>query len=339
MSAGLLSLMIDLRRFSIPGLLLLNTFFTACSGLSEPPVPTLYPTEYIPTVIAMTLEAQGIDLKPEVQDSASPVVLTSPSATVQPTQTSLPSQIPAQTTPVPEATPSPLQEEIDPIPTGDIPISINQILNPGADSKVISPFLMRAAVKPGDNSVVRIELIGQEGQLLMREVRTFQTLSPDWLTLGSEVTFGINTAAEPGRLQVSIEDEHGRLKSVTSTDLVLQSLGNQDLNQPGDEFEDIFLESPRANLLIQGGIMRVAGMIRPRTSNPLRIEIVTSDGKIVGTRQVSVNPAQGIQYGSFEIDVPYSITSTNRVRVQVWEPGSRIPGIINLSSVEVLLSP
>jgi hypothetical protein len=331
--------MFDLRSIAIPGFILLSVLLVSCSDLSGTPVPTLYPTEHIPTVIAMTLEAQGIELNQEGQPAASPTVLPSPTPTQQLTLTSSPSPTQSQTPPIPETTPILPANDQDPIPTGDIPTSINQILSPGPDSKVISPFTMRAAIKPGDNSVVRIELFGQDGQLLMREVRTYQSLEIPWLSLGSEISFGINSIAEPGRLQVSIEDEHGRLKSVSSTDLVLQSIGNQDLNQPIDELEDIVLESPRANFLIQGGTMRVAGMARPRSTWLLRIEIVTSDGKIVGTRQVSVNPPDGNQYGYFAIDVPYNITSTNRVRVQVWEPGSRIPGVINLSSVEVLLSP
>lgn len=336
MVQSLLSFIYNLRGIAIPGILLLSGLFASCSDLPETQIPTLYPTEHIPTVIAMTLEAQGIDLHPP---TASPVVLPAPTTTLIPTQTSLPSPTEAQPTPVPEVTPPPPPADQDPVPTGDIPFSINQIQRPGPGSQVISPFSMTAAVKPGDNSVVHIELLGQEGQLLMREIRTFQILETDWLTLGSEITFGINTVAEPGRLQVSIQDEHGRLKSVSSIDLVLQSSGNQDLSLPKDKLQDIVLESPRANLLIQDGMMRVAGMARPRTAQPLRIEIITSDGKIVGTRQVSVNTPQGSQYGTFAIDVPYNITNTKRVRVQVWEPGDHIPGIISLSSVEVLLSP
>ena len=333
------SKMSDLRSIAIPGLIMLSVLLASCSDISGTLVPTLYPTEHIPTVIAMTLEAQGIELNTEDKPAASPTILPSATPTQELIPTSSPSPTQSEYTPLPETTPVLPGEEQDSIPTGDIPTSINQILSPGPDSKVISPFTMRAAIKPGDNSVVRIELFGQEGQLLMREVRTYQSLEIPWLTLGSEISFGINSIAEPGRLQVSIEDENGRLKSVSSTDLVLQSIGNQYLNQPIDELEDIVLESPRANFLIQDGTMRVAGMARPRSTRPFRIEIITSDGKIVGTRQVSVNPPDGRQYGYFAIDVPYNITSTNRVRVQVWEPGSRIPGIINLSSVEVLLSP
>lgn len=330
---------INFRRIAIPVFAILGILLNSCSGLNETPLPTLYPTEHIPTVIAMTLEAQGIELEAGSQPTTSPPLLPSQTPTIQITQTSPPSPTLAPATSIPSITPNPPDSNQVSIPAADIPVSINQILDPGAGSKVLSPFMMLAAIKPGDNSAVRIELFGQDGQLLMREVRSYQSLETDWLTLGSEISYGINSIAEPGRLQVSIEDEHGRLKAVSSIDLVLQSIGDQDLNQPDDKLENIVLLSPRPNLLIQGGNLRVSGIARPRTSQPLRIEIVTSDGKIVGTRQVSVNTPDGNQFGSFAIDVPYNIPSTNRVRIQVWEPGSTIPGIIHLSSVEVLLSP
>ena len=331
--------MIAIKRTGILGLFLLGLLLLGCNNLSDTPVPTLFPTEYIPTVIAMTLEAQGIDLEPVEKTEVVPTPTPSPTHTEQPTQTVLPS--PTQATPASRAGPTVtvIPAELVPTPAGDIPGSINQIIEPGAGSRVISPFILQVAIKPGDNSAVVVELLGQQGQLLMREVLSYADFEADWLTLGREITFGINSASEAGLLQVSIMDEYGRLKSVSSVDLVLQSAGDQDLKEPMDAFEDIILVSPRPNLLIQGGTLRVSGTARPRSNPAFRIEIVTSDGKIVGTRQVSVNPANDSQYGAFTIDVPYNISSTNRARVQVWEPGIQIPGIINLSSVEVLLSP
>ena len=85
--------------------------------------------------------------------------------------------------------------------------------------------------------------------------------------------------------------------------------------------------------------MRVTGLARPRSTQSLMIELSTSDGRIVGTRQVSVTPSPGNLYGAFAIDVPFTVDYTTRVRVQVWEPGDKIPGIVNLSSLEVILSP
>lgn len=318
---------------------LVINMLTSCSGMAETPIPTLYPTEYIPTVIAMTLEAQGIELPsndPATDFGESP---TMPAPSLEPPATPTPSPKPIEFTATPSSTPIPTEPAQNSPPPANIPQSINQIISPGSGSKVISPFILRAAVKPGPNSVVRIELLGEDGQLLMREVRRYQSLQNEWVSLGSEVAYGINAVAEAGRLQISIEDEHGRLQSVSSVDLILQSMGNQDLNHPVDQLEDIVLESPKTNRLIQGGTMRVAGLARPRSGQPLMIEILSSDGKIVGSRQVSVVPQPDISYGIFAIDVPYTVDYTTRVRVQVWEPGERIPGIVNLSSVEVLLSP
>lgn len=317
--------------------MLISAFWmlASCSSLAGTSVATLYPTEYVPTVIAMTVEAQEIEPPGHILANNLAITETDTTPTLQPSPT--PSEVPITETPT---LGPPLTQPPDnlPVPTG-IPQSPNQIISPGSGSKVISPFILRAAIKPSQDSVVRIELLGEDGTLLMREIRTYQSAETEWISLGSEISFGINGVEEPGRLQISIEDEFGRLAAVSSVELILQSAGNQDLNLPPDLLEDIVLESPSPNRLIQNSKMRVSGLARTRSEQTLRIEIVSSDGRIVGTRQVSLTPSEESSYGNFAIDVPYTISSTQSVRVQVWEPGDRIPGIVNLSSVEVLLAP
>jgi hypothetical protein len=327
-----------MSAFKVSSLLTLITAFIllcSCSSMVETPMPTLYPTEHVPTVIAMTVAAQEIEPPANDPENNLPATVTVTPPTIQPSPS--PSQVSFTETPTLTHT-SPQSFENFQAPDG-IPQSPNQIISPGSGSKVISPFILRAAIKPMQNSVVRIELLGEDGRLLMREIRGYQSPQTEWISLGSEVSYGINGDAESGRLQISVEDEHGRLESVSSVDLILQSDGIQDLNLPPDLLEDIVLESPLADRLIQDGKMRVIGLARTRSAQPLRIEIVTSDGKIVGTRQVAVTPSEDSSYGTFAIDVSYTISNTQRVRVQVWESGDRIPGIVNLSSVEVLLAP
>jgi hypothetical protein len=186
---------------------------------------------------------------------------------------------------------------------------------------------------------VRIELLGEDGRLLMREVKVYDVPANQAVLFGQEIAFTISAVAETARLQVIVEDEHGRLAAVGSLDLLLLSLGNSDLNQPGDGLEDIVIAEPKGNALIQGGVLRVAGLARLHDPQPLLIELQASDGKIVGTRQVAVAPVPGSSYGAFEIDVPYAVSATTRVRLAVWEPGVDIPGILHLSSLEVMLSP
>lgn len=324
-------------RIFIPVLVIIST--ASCNSFTGQPLPTVYPTEYIPTFIAMTVEAQGIKVQPRVPEAevTETVIESSPTTESPATEPTKPTTTVLISTPVP--IPPVTQPLRDSPPPANIPLATIQILNPGPASKVTSPFILRAATKPGPKSTVIIELLGEDGRLLMREVRSYQSLESEWISLGVEVEFGINAVAEAGRIQIGVLDEQGRLKSLNSIDLILLSMGNKDLNQPTDQLENIFIESPRANTLIQGGTMRVSGHARLRSTQPLRIEILTNDGRIVGTRQVSITPTPGSAYGTFAIDVPYSIDYTSKVRLQIWEPGERIPGPITLSSLEVILSP
>jgi hypothetical protein len=214
-----------------------------------------------------------------------------------------------------------------------------QILSPGPASRVTSPFLLRSSVLLGPSGVVRLELLGEDGRLLMREVQRYGAAAGKQMGLGVEIHYEIEAAAEAGRLQIGVEDEQGRLMAQSSVDLILLSLGDADLTLPADQLEDIYLDAPRSNALVQGGQVRVSGLARIRSDQPLLIEFQTEDGRIVGTRQVAVEAVPGSTHGTFMTDVPYTVGSTTRVRLAIWEPGDRIPGIVQLSSKEVVLSP
>ena len=287
----------------------------------------------------MTVEAQGILLTADNTKFEHVKTETNPTFTPQPTVQNIPSPTATQNTPTPSPSPMPTQPSLDSPPPTNVPPSSVQILSPGPGSKVVSPFTLRASIKPGSESVVHIELLGEDGRLLMREVRNYPSLDTEWVNMGSQISYGTNAVSETGRLQISVEDEHGRLKEISSVNLILLSLGTQDLYHPADQLENIVIESPQANTLIQGNTMRVSGLARPRSTQPLMIEIQTSDGRIVGTRQVAVTFSPGSTYGTFAIDVPFNVGTTNRVRLKVWEPGNIIPGIVDLSSLEVILSP
>lgn len=315
-------------------------FLASCSSLEREPAGTLIPTQDLPTVIAQTVEAQRLQHTADSKKTEMAETEVLPTSTQQPTAQNTPTPTPTQITPTPSPsrTPTPTQANLDPPPTNVPPANL-QFIRPGQGSAVTSPFQLRAAIKPGSKAVVRIELLGEDGRLLMREVQNYQSLELDWININSDVTFGTNSAAEAGRLLISVDDEFGRLKDLSSVDLILLNSGEQILNQPADQLQNIVIESPYAKTLIQGGVLRVKGLARPRSTKPLMIEIQTSDGRIVGTRQVAVTSQPGIMYGTFEIDVPYNLENTSQVRLKVWEPGDSIPGIVNLSSLEVILSP
>lgn len=198
---------------------------------------------------------------------------------------------------------------------------------------------MRAYVPPGPDGVVRIELLGEDGRLLMRDVRVYSNARGAQVLVGLQVTFGISAVAEVGRLQISVQDENGQVMALSSVDLILLSIGEGDFNPPGDLLEAIVIQTPQARDTIQGGTVVVSGLARPRTDQPLMIELKAADGRILGTRQVAVEPLPGSTHGTFTIEVPYTVNSPTRARLLVWERGDPIPGMAQLSSLEVTLSP
>lgn len=303
-----------------------------CNYVAATTVPTTLPTDAILTAIALTVEAQGALASNE--GAALPAAVTQTQGDV-PTKT-------VALTPTVTATPSPTQQPTKPAtrqPPAQIPYAVIQILIPGPTSRLVSPFLVKAVVRVEPENTVLIELFGEDGRLLLREVRNYSVERRQQITLGVEVDFEIAAVAEVGRLQISVVDEFNRLVSVNSTDLILLSLGKADVNPSNDLLENIVINAPEERMLIQGGSIRVAGLARLRTDQPLLIELETTDGKIVGTRQVGVTPVPGSTHGTYAIDVPYQVSSPTETRLKIWMPGDRIPGIIYLSSLEVLLSP
>jgi hypothetical protein len=324
-----------------------------CSRLRASEVPTLVPTEYLPTMIALTIEAR---LTEDVSSSAQ-----SEQATLKPTNV-----LPRTATPVPErvsptaelvalastltptqipdsasATPTPGRATRTPTftPTLSIPEAQIQIRQPGPLSKVTSPINVYGNLKPGSTGRVRLELLGEGGRLLVRKLINYRT-DIGRLGLSEEVDYEISAVAEAGRLQISTYDQHGRMEELTSVDLILLSMGEADLNPPGPLTESIIIQEPLPNKLIQGGKVLISGLARVSSDQPLLIELIAANGSVVGYRQagVTVDPAGG--YTPFMIEVPYQISEPTWVRLTVKEMSSgRLEGVIQLTSLEVLLSP
>ena len=223
------------------GWVLLVIIITSCTlGPPLEVLPTLIPEEELPTVIALTSEAiasQTAEALPSITNTASPVPTKTiipttagpsptatrtarPSRTPTITDTSPPSNTPTITlTPTPTHTPSitPTPTPVytaTPEPPEEIPFSAVQIVHPSHLSKVVSPIELYTFVAPGGDGRIRVELKGEDGRLLYRQVFLFtETPAGAHVNLNAKVAFEIAGVAETGRLTVSVNDEYERLKS------------------------------------------------------------------------------------------------------------------------------
>jgi hypothetical protein len=191
---------------------------------------------------------------------------------------------------------------------------------------------------PGARGIVRVELVGEDGRLLVRKLLTYYPGIR--VRMNIELEFEIPAVAETGRVQILTEDRYGRTIALASVEVILLSMGVEDLNPAGDLLEAILIREPVTNSLIQGGQVRVSGLVRTQSENPLQVEMFSVDGKQIGpTRLVTALPTTDGRHTPFEAELPYDVSTPTWVRLMVKEFGSRIPGPTQITSVEILLSP
>ena len=340
--------------------ILLVLFGVGCSSLIYTPVPTPYPVDFIPTLIALTVQAghaaavtpspvvvvdatQTSPPTPTPDDTPttgpSPTSLAfNPSSTLSPAPSAT-STVDLSATPTRRATRTPTITPTPPIPGAGV-----QISEPGPMSRVTSPLKLVANLRSVPSGTYHMEIWieplqpGGEPRLLFREVQRLISNPIDWVYLDPTIPFELSRVSEFGQLRVGMYDTYGRAVAVGSGDLILLSMGVSDITPSGGLGEPIVIREPTRNNLIQGGTVIVSGLAKP-SEDFMLVELVTYEGSVVGYRQVYVIPAADGSYVPFAVEVPYTVTTPTWVRLQISESGVRIPGIEHLSSVEVLLSP
>lgn len=327
---------------------------TACSSLTLPDVPTPFPTEYLPTLIALTLQANSspqasgagltertepVSASPQkpAPEAASPTASrAAPSATPPPVESPTLTPGPARSgtpTRAPSRTPSPS-------PTPELPFAEVQIRNLGPLSRVTSPLSAQLYLKLGTSSKVQIELLGEDGRLLYRAIRAITSSVPGaWIFLVQDVEFEIAATAESGRLVVSVDDQYGRITALSSVPLILLSIGQADPLLPADTLAPVVIQQPLRKSLVQGGKVVVSGLVRPESEQPLLVRLLNSRGAEVGSRLASIGEVQSDGYHTFSVEVPYSVTGATDVLLVITMGAAGINDVVHLASREIVLSP
>jgi hypothetical protein len=287
---------------------------TGCAAPTESLVPTPYPPEYLPTVIALTAEAVNYSGTETAMASMETAV---PSETSPPTLTPTPR-------PTFTATPIPWHR------AGAI-----RFVSPGPMSKVVSPIQLHLEVISGESQKVQVDLFGEDGRLLARQLRKVLTTGKG-AVISVRIPFEIRAAAELGRITVSTLDKEGRIQSLNSIRLLLLSSGVNEIYPVGDPAEPVVMFHPRAEETVSGGVVNVKGDIWPFNLQPVVLELVNSAGKSIAVRIVTVN---GIHPQLFETTIPYSVTEPTSVRLVIRQDDDRMPGVYYVYTQLLVLDP
>ncbi len=304
-----------------------------CQALEPPPLPTLIPTQMLPTVIALTVAADDGSLPAPTHTPVQPAT----ASPLPPAVTPPPTHTPVPATPIPWPTPTvtaPALPDLNYVPYAPI-----QILTPGEDSKVRSPIEVRFAVQPRRVQRLQVELVGEDERLLYRKVlRVPEGAAGTLFNYKLTLPFEIRAEVEMARLQWLAFDEANREMFRTSIHLVLLRSGWEEMRSGDVILSPIIIEDPPPGHLVQGGQVVVSGLAWP-TNGMLEVALVSAEGKVLGysTGPVSLPGPQG--YGRFAVAVPYQVEGPTWVRLVAREYDTVPPGIRYLNSLEVLIAP
>ena len=297
--------------------LLLASFLGLLAGCAAPtasPIPTAYPPDYLPTVIALTAESAN-HLGTEVA-----LVLT---PTVPPTDT-----------PEPTLSPTPRPTFTQTTIPGHEPAAI-QIFAPGPMSKVVSPINLKMNIIAGESEKVQIDLYGEDGRLLTRNLKRVQ-ISGKGVPQQIKVPFEIRAAAEVGRITVSTLDKAGRIQSLNSVHVLLLSSGVNEINPPGNPSEPVGVVSPLLEEPVSGGVLNVRGDVWPFNLNPVILELVDPANKPIGLRILTLD---NLDPQLMDTTIPYKVSEPTLARLTIRQDDDRISGLFYVYSQEVLLNP
>jgi hypothetical protein len=208
-------------------------------------------------------------------------------------------------------------------------------------SKQVSPIKAEMFTIPGDDGRISIDLIGEDGRYIARQLLDYPKYAGKNIAISPQIPFQINAVAEMARLILSSNDKYGRLIFLTSVDILLLSVGENELNLPGYQLENYIIRSPRQDAVVSGGILHVEGLIKPVNDRPVIFELTDENGNVVGSnKQVIPEPAGDLSHNLFAIDIPYLVDDITPVRLTIrQESNTRIPGNVALVSLEITVAP
>lgn len=315
----------------------LTLALTACTRTSQAPLrlpaaavteSSLQPQSATPPALILLTSQPSATARP----SQRPSLVRFPSPTPTFSQTPTVTQTPSRTR-RPSLTPT-----ITLTPTLNYSNLLIRFEAPGPMAKLVSPMKVVAWVAPEYTGVTRLELLGEDGRELYR--KSFRTDNVRSYTRVAElVSFEIPGAAEAGRLQISTQDEYGRLMAFNSVPLLLLGVGENQFTPAYEPLERVVLRAPYAQQESSGGMLTVRGEIRPVNNTPVVLELVDINGQIVGSRVLYFD-ASLPGYQVFETTVPYSLTEKKALaRLVIRQSDERIAGLAYLFSLKLVLRP
>ncbi|HIE24816.1 MAG TPA: hypothetical protein EYP74_02325 [Anaerolineales bacterium] len=203
-------------------------------------------------------------------------------------------------------------------------------------SKVVSPIILKSYVRPGADGEIKVELLGEDGRLLARDIFYRNTVLVEGAYIKLKIPFETRAAAEIGRLQISTQDEFGRPKEIFSIRLLLLSVGKNDLNKSSTQYPRAVFFYPDAEEEIFGGTLPIIGEMQAYNDNNVILELIDEEGKTLGLRTLNLTAGERER---FETSIKYQVEDQVSARLIIRQADEGFEGRVFLHSQIVILNP
>ncbi len=226
-------------------------------------------------------------------------------------------------------------------PTPTPPLADVRITRPGLFSKIVSPYRMEANVAVGEDGLVPSNLIGEDARIITSQLLEYKNYINRKIWIAPWLEFNIAAAAETARLEVSVFDKFNRPMYLTSVDLILLSVGSNEITPAVIVQEPYLIRYPFPDQTIQGGTLWVSGLARPVNDSPIILEVFNEQNQSIAISAISVPaPTGDLSHTPFEVFIPYEVKAVTPVRLVIRQDSTgRIPGTVALTSMTLSLGP
>ncbi len=216
-------------------------------------------------------------------------------------------------------------------------------VSPGPMSSLTSPFILNAIIAAGESEKIQVDLLGEDGRVLQRFI---QKLTPNPLGIFQrfEFDFEIRAVSEAGYIRISTKDDYGRMEALNTMPVLLYSVGTTVINPPGNLiYERVAMDGFKEKTNFYAGQVSLKGRIWPYNDEPVVVDLVTQDGKIISTRILAIN---GNDTQPFETNLPYAVSEPTLARLTFRQDNPLLSisdpdlgKLVYVYSVEVILNP
>jgi hypothetical protein len=215
-----------------------------------------------------------------------------------------------------------------------------QIRTPADGSMVISPIPLNIQLVPVEgNKILRIELRGEDGTLLVRKIIELKLAEAIGNAFVDQLNFEIPGSSQKGLFIVQVVGAANLPLAINSANLVLLSSGAARITPSSWQPKAIDIQQPNTGVEGRDGMITVSGLTRLDAAQPLKVQLVTLNGKVVGQRLAGVGGSPGDRFRPFTVQVPYKVDQRTQCRVVVYRDDGPNGEITHLASLSIVLNP